>query len=116
MMVPGPVQSAVALAYGDDVHVETQRATYLGRLALLSEALQVAGVHAPMPEGGFYLWCQREGDDGWSLARWIAEVSGLVTSPGELYGEAAANYVRIAVVQPDERLERAAQRLHVVRN
>ena len=112
MMVPGPVQSAVALAYNDDHHVELQRATYLGRLALLSEALQAAGVDAPMPEGGFYLWCSRDGDDGWTLAQWVAEVSGLVTSPGELYGEAALNFLRVAVVQPDDRLERAATRLH----
>jgi aspartate/methionine/tyrosine aminotransferase len=32
-------------------------------------------------------------------------------SPGELYGDAGAPFVRIAVVQPDERLALVASRL-----
>jgi aspartate/methionine/tyrosine aminotransferase len=35
----------------------------------------------------------------------------LVVSPGELYGERGREYARLAVVQPDERLELAASRL-----
>lgn len=111
LMVPGPVQSAVALAYGDDVHVERQRATYRARLELMSAALERYGVSAPMPDGGFYLWCHASGRDGWQLAEDLAEVSGLIASPGELYGDEGASYARIAVVQPDDRLELAAERL-----
>jgi aspartate/methionine/tyrosine aminotransferase len=110
-MVPGPVQSAVALAYGDDAHVELQRERYLHRLELLSGALKRLDIDAPMPEGSFYLWCSRTGMDGWELALLLAQRSGLVVSPGELYGEAGTQFVRIAVVQPDERLELAASRL-----
>ena len=112
LMVPGPVQAAVAVAFGDDAHVRDQRAVYFERLAMMSEALTVAGVSAPMPEGGFYLWCHRDGDDGWQLAQWIAEVSGLVTSPGELYGDRGRDFVRLAVVQPTATLALAARRLH----
>jgi len=111
LMVPGPVQAAVALAYGDDAHVEVQRKRYLTRLELLSGALKRLDVDAPMPEGSFYLWCSKEGADGWALATMLAERSGLVVSPGELYGDAGKNFVRIAVVQPNERLELAAARL-----
>jgi aspartate/methionine/tyrosine aminotransferase len=35
----------------------------------------------------------------------------LVVSPGELYGESGRDFVRIAVVQPDERIELVATRL-----
>jgi succinyldiaminopimelate transaminase len=111
LMVPGPVQAAVAVAYGDDAHVEEQRARYWRRLELLSRALQRIGVDAPLPEGSFYLWCSQDGLDGWELATALAEKSGLVGSPGELYGDAGKNFVRIAVVQPDERLELVASRL-----
>jgi succinyldiaminopimelate transaminase len=111
LMVPGPVQAAVALAYGDDAHVVEQRARYLRRLELLSRALKHVDIDAPMPEGSFYLWCSSEGMDGWEIAALLAERSGLVVSPGELYGEAGKNFVRIAVVQPDERLELVASRL-----
>jgi succinyldiaminopimelate transaminase len=111
LMVPGPVQAAAALAYGDDEHVRVQRARYLARLELLSEALSACGITAPMPDGAFYLWCSKPGLDGWALASLLAERSGLVTSPGEFYGDVSADFVRIAVVQPEERLELAAQRL-----
>jgi aspartate/methionine/tyrosine aminotransferase len=114
LMVPGPVQSAVAVAYRDDEHVVAQRERYRSRLELLSRALGNVGVSAPIPEGGFYLWCVKEGEDGWSLAALLAERSGLVVSPGELYGDAGAEFARIAVVQPDERLELAASRLEGV--
>ena len=110
LMVAGPVQAAVALAYGDDEHVEVQRRRYHARLALLSSALTLAGAEASMPQGGFYLWCRVTGLDGWQLATRLAEVAGLVVSPGELYGD-GGDYVRIAVVQSDERLELAASRL-----
>ena len=110
-MVPAPVQAAVAVAYHDDAHVALQRDRYWSRLTLMSDALSDFGVHAPMPEGAFYLWCSKEGLDGWALAREIAERSALVVSPGELYGEDGRNFVRVAVVQSDERLAVAAARL-----
>ena len=111
LMVPGPVQEAVAVAYDDDAHVELQREIYRRRLSLIREALLKVGLTCPTPEGTFYLWAQWPGHDGFETARMLAERSGLVVSPGELYGEAGAAFVRVAVVQPDERLEVAARRL-----
>jgi aspartate/methionine/tyrosine aminotransferase len=35
----------------------------------------------------------------------------MLVSPGEFYGEAGAGHVRIAVVQPDERIDLVARRL-----
>jgi succinyldiaminopimelate transaminase len=110
-MVPAPVQAAVAVAYNDDAHVDTQRERYRSRLTLMSAALRDYGVDVPMPEGSFYLWCSKEGLDGWELASEIAERSALVVSPGELYGQAGRNFVRLAVVQSDDRLALAASRL-----
>jgi aspartate/methionine/tyrosine aminotransferase len=110
-MVAGPVQAAVAVALHDDEHVLVQRKRYRDRLELLAGALASLDIAAPFPEGSFYLWCTKEGLDGWALAQFIAERSGLVVSPGELYGDAGASFVRLAVVQPDERLALAAARL-----
>lgn len=111
LMVAAPVQSAVALAYDDDDHVEDQRDVYYRRLNVLGSALRDAGVACPAPAGSFYLWCSRPGMDGWQLATWLAEVAGLIVSPGELYGPAGSEYARIALVQPDVAIERAAHRL-----
>jgi succinyldiaminopimelate transaminase len=110
-MVPGPIQAAVAVAYNDDEHVNVQRTIYRTRLEQMSQALIAFGIDAPFPEGAFYLWCSKEGMDGWELAALLAERSGLIVSPGELYGDAGAHFVRVAVVQPDDRLALAASRL-----
>ncbi|MBW4029614.1 MAG: aminotransferase class I/II-fold pyridoxal phosphate-dependent enzyme [Acidobacteria bacterium] len=111
LMVAAPVQAAVAAAYDNDEHVERQRDVYYRRLHVLGEALRAARVRCPAPQGSFYLWCSREGMDGWQLAAWLAEVAGLIVSPGELYGPGGGDFARIAMVQPDDRIELAAQRL-----
>jgi len=113
LMVPGPVQAAGAVAYSDDAHVEVQRGIYLERLRLVSDALRGAGYEAPMPEGAFYLWVPVPGhlDDGWEFAEELARRAGLLVSPGDLYGPEGAPFVRLAVVQPTERLELALERL-----
>ena len=44
----------------------------------------------------------------------VAAEGGAVVAPGELYGEAGADHVRIAVVQPDDRIALVANRLGAV--
>jgi aspartate/methionine/tyrosine aminotransferase len=112
-MVPGPVQAAAVAAFDDDSHVDEQRERYRGRLELLAAALAAVGVDCALPAGAFYLWVPAPGGDAWALARRLAAEAGAVVSPGEFYGPAGADHVRIAVVQPDERLALVAQRLGV---
>jgi len=113
LMVPGPVQAAAVAAWGDEGHVAVQRSRYDERLALLSEALTAAGCPTPLPAGGFYLWpgVPERWADGWAMAEDLARVSGMLVSPGDLYGPGGARHVRIAVVQPTERLAGVAKRL-----
>jgi succinyldiaminopimelate transaminase len=110
-MVPGPVQAAAVAAWGDDQHVREQRRRYHDRLETMRAALASAGVDAPMPAGAFYLWAPAPGGDAWGLARRLAEEGGVLVSPGEFYGDAATGHVRVAVVQPDDRIALVAQRL-----
>jgi aspartate/methionine/tyrosine aminotransferase len=105
-MVPGPVQAAAAVAFDDDEHVDVQRERYRRRLALLGQALGAAG-----PAGAFYLWVAAPGGDGWALAAELAGGAGCLVSPGDFYGPSGSGHVRIAVVQPDDRLELVAERL-----
>lgn len=113
LMVPGPVQAAAVAALSDDDHVEEQRRRYRQRLDFMADALCGAGLEVEVPAGGFYLWMPVPGDlgDGWSLTETLALEAGLLVSPGEFYGPDGARFVRLAVVQPMERLERAAGRL-----
>lgn len=113
LMVPGPVQAGAVVAFDDDSHVVTQRARYLERLAFLAGVLTDAGLPVATPAGGFYLWVPVPEDeaDGWSLCDRLADDAGLLVSPGELYGEHGRGHVRVAVVQPMDRLELVAERL-----
>jgi aspartate/methionine/tyrosine aminotransferase len=113
LMVPGPVQAGAAAALGDDAHVDEQRARYLERLRFLVGALTSAGYPARLPEGSFYLWVAAPAGvgDGWALTEELARTGGLLVSPGEFYGPDGANFVRVAAVQPMERLELFAERI-----
>jgi len=110
-MVPGPVQAAAVAAWADDAHVDAQRARYQSRLVTMADALDLVGVDVPLPAGAFYLWAPAPDGDAWALARRLAAQGGVLVSPGEFYGPEGAGHVRVAVVQPDERLALVADRL-----
>jgi aspartate/methionine/tyrosine aminotransferase len=112
LLVPGPAQAAAVVALDDDEHVAMQRDRYRRRLDVMSAVLakwidqDVAG-----PGGGFYLWL--DVTDGWAFAERLAKEGGALVSPGEFYGERFGGFVRVAVVQPDDRLDLVARRLGV---
>jgi aspartate/methionine/tyrosine aminotransferase len=113
-MVPGPVQHAAAVALGQDGAVEAQRTVYRRRLERMSAILTEAyGLAAPLPGGGFYLWARAPGDDAWGFAAKLAADAGVLVSPGDFYGTRSSGYVRVAMVQPDDRIELVARRLGV---
>jgi succinyldiaminopimelate transaminase len=114
LMVPGPAQAAGVAALRDDAHVETQRERYLERLTYLAGVLGAYGCPVALPEGGFYLWVPVPADrfpDAWAMAEALAADGGLLVSPGDLYGDDGAGHVRVAVVQPMERLALVGDRL-----
>jgi succinyldiaminopimelate transaminase len=110
-MVPGPAQLAGAVAYEDDVHVDAQRAVYRARLDRFLPALRGAGFDVDLPGGSFYLWAKSPVGTGWDAANWLAEKAGILASPGDFYGRSSDDYVRVAMVQPDDRIELAIDRL-----
>jgi aspartate/methionine/tyrosine aminotransferase len=110
LLVPGPAQAAGAVALADDAHVATQRDLYRARLERLGSVLaRWAGVDIEMPKGAFYLWF--DAGDGWDFAERLARDGGALVSPGDFYGTAGAQFVRAAVVQPDDRIDLVASRL-----
>lgn len=112
MMVPGPAQAAGAVALADDRHVTQQRDRYLARLRRMADILgRWSGLEVPLPQGGFYLWFHV--GDAWEFTERLAREAGALVSPGDFYGSAGSEYVRVAVVQPDDRIELVAQRLGI---
>ncbi|AOS61724.1 succinyldiaminopimelate transaminase [Actinoalloteichus hymeniacidonis] len=109
MMVPRPVQAAMAAAMADDEHLVEQRARYAARRDLLAPALRAAGFAIEHSEAGLYLWATR-GEDVWRSVSWFAE-RGILVAPGSFYGPAGAAHVRVALTGTDERIASAVERL-----
>jgi succinyldiaminopimelate transaminase len=110
MMVPGPAQAAGIAALDDDTHVAIQRERYLRRLERVADVLgRWSGSEIRLPDGGFYLWF--DAGDGWAFTERLAAEGGALVSPGDFYGAGGAQFVRVAVVQPDQRIELVAARL-----
>ena len=112
-MVPGPVQAAAVAAWAT-TPTSTSSATATaapraaGRILATADAgldaaaarrrLLPLGARRPTATPGHW-------PDGWPPTR------GLLASPGEFYGEAGAGHVRLALVQPDDRIELVGRRL-----
>ncbi|HEY3096307.1 MAG TPA: succinyldiaminopimelate transaminase [Acidimicrobiia bacterium] len=112
LMTPGPVQAAAAAALADDAHVDEQRERYARRRALAVDVLRACDLVHDGGPSTFYLWLRDAdgGEDGWSIARRLAE-RGLLVAAGELYGPGGAAHVRLSLTQTDERLALAFERL-----
>ncbi len=113
LMVPAPVQHAMAVALRDTEHVERQRSVYAVRRALLLEALTDAGLDVdPETAAGLYLWVSDPANptDSWALVNRLADL-GILVAPGDFYGTAAHGRVRVALTATDERIQAAASRI-----
>ncbi|HSN43436.1 MAG TPA: succinyldiaminopimelate transaminase [Propionibacteriaceae bacterium] len=109
MMVPTPVQEAMRVLLGDQGHVEAQRERYLARRRALRPALEAAGFRVDHSEGSLYLWVTR-GEDCRATVDWMAE-RGILVAPGDFYGAAGRQHVRVALTATDERIAAAVTRL-----
>jgi succinyldiaminopimelate transaminase len=109
MMVPGPVQAAMAAALDDDEHVGEQRERYRRRRDVLRSALLAAGFRIDHSEAGLYLWATRD-EPAASTLDWLA-ARGILAAPGYFYGPTGERHVRLALTATDERIEAAAGRL-----
>ncbi|WP_406312090.1 succinyldiaminopimelate transaminase [Streptosporangium sp. NBC_01639] len=109
MIVPAPVQAAMAVALDDDGHAEEQRARYAARRAALRPALEAAGWEIEHSTAGLYLWAT-DGTDCWTQVQGLAR-RGILVAPGDFYGKAGGEYIRIAMTASDERISAAVRRL-----
>jgi len=109
LLVPLPVQAAMAAAFGDDVHVEEQRKRYGSRREQLAAAVSSAGFRIDDSEAGLYLWVTR-GEAAMTTVDWFAE-RGILVAPGTFYGPGGGQHIRIALTATDERVTAAVSRL-----
>ncbi len=102
------VQRASVAAWGDERHVEEQRARYAEKRALFLDLFQAKGIQVAGTVATFYLWVKVPG--GRPSAAWGSELleHGIVVAPGSYFGPEGEGYVRMAMVPTIEDCRRAA--------
>jgi LL-diaminopimelate aminotransferase len=104
-----------ALKLGDKI-VEPSRKIYQERRDILVEGLHAVGLECEKPRATFYVWvsCPK----GLSSAEFTAKLldeAGVVTTPGNGFGDAGEGYVRFTVCVDKERLREVAERIRRVK-
>jgi len=111
--VPQAIQWAgIEALEGPQSCLEEMRTVYQRRRDLMVRGLRQIGLSVDSPKASFYLWV--EVPKGYTSARTtlhLLQQAGIVTTPGNGFGEPGEGYFRISLTVPQERLEEAVARL-----
>ncbi len=108
----GILRMGITALQQPEAWVREQVAVFRERRDVLVRALQEAGWEVPLPRATLYLWARVPGEvDDVAFAVELCRRTGVALSPGQGFGPGGRGYVRIALVQPPERLEEAAARI-----
>ena len=117
--VPDFIQDAAIAALGDEAHVEAARASYTRRKERLRAAFRACGLPDADPDATVFLWqpVPPPFDDESFSQLMLDPRLGLVVIPGSWLSETVdgenpgRGHVRWSLTAPEDRVERAAQRL-----
>jgi len=104
-----------ALHLGDEI-VEPSRRVYQERRDILVSGLRAAGLECEKPRATFYVWVSAP--KGLTSAQFTAKLLdevGVVTTPGNGFGEVGEGYVRFTICVAKERLREVTERIRQVR-
>ena len=102
-----------ALSPDADAEVASMNELYRRRRDLVCDALRGIGVDVRPPHSTIYVWAPvPDGfDSSEAYCEHVLERTGVVLTPGAVYGPAGEGWFRISLTTPDERLLEAVQRL-----
>jgi alanine-synthesizing transaminase len=110
MFAPTQLAAATALA-SCDADVAANRERYKHRSKLLIDGLAKAGWQVPLPVASMFVWAPiptthaHLGAVGFASA--LLEHARVAVSPGVGFGPGGEGYVRFALIEPDDRAQRA---------
>ncbi|MBU9713056.1 LL-diaminopimelate aminotransferase [Evansella tamaricis] len=109
-----PIQrAAVTALQHSSVFSEKLRGVYRKRRDILVEGLNGAGWKVDAPDASMFIWAKvPEGFNSTSFAYQLIDETGVVVTPGNAFGETGEGFVRIALVQDNEVLKKAVQKLN----
>jgi alanine-synthesizing transaminase len=109
-----PIQVAAAAALnGPQECVEEMRRTYKNRRDCLVEAMARAGWDIPPPPATMFAWAplpaQMRELGSLEFSKLLLEKAGVAVSPGVGFGEYGEGFIRIALVENEQRIRQAAR-------
>lgn len=113
------VQAASMAAWGDENHVEENRAKYRAKFASTGHDF-ARYLPAWIPQGGFFLWARVPDGDDEGFAKWLYGQAGITVLPGSYLGREVdgvnpgKGYVRIAFVPEIAKLREAAMAIEML--
>lgn len=99
-----------------DAAVEAQAAVYQGRRDVLVEALRRIGWEVTLPRAGMFVWAKvpeawLKRMDTLQFAMKLLEEGDVAVSPGSGFGPAGEGYLRMALVENENRLRQAVRQI-----
>ena len=107
-----PIQmAAIAALNGDQSCVERTRKAYERRRDVLCESFGKAGWAIEKPKATMFVWAPLPGNyqNSQEFAMELVEKAGVLVTPGSAFGESGAGFVRMALVQDEEAILKAAE-------
>jgi LL-diaminopimelate aminotransferase len=96
----------------DESVTDGLRMTYQERRDVLVPGLKKLGLDVDPPPAAFYVWVTvPKGYTSASLTAHLLEKAGIVTTPGNGFGEPGEGYIRMTVTTSKERLAEAVERI-----
>ncbi|MEA3493612.1 MAG: LL-diaminopimelate aminotransferase [Candidatus Margulisiibacteriota bacterium] len=93
-------------------YLDNMRATYQKRRDIMVDGLNSLGWNIKKPMAAMYLWIPvPSGFNASSFTNHLIHETGVVVSPGIGFGELGEGYVRISLVDTEERLKEALSRM-----
>jgi LL-diaminopimelate aminotransferase len=103
-----------ALRLGEKI-VEPSRKIYQERRDILVDGLRAVGLNCEKPRATFYVWVEcPKGLSSADFTTKLLENAGVVTTPGNGFGEAGEGFVRFTVCVDKDRLKEVAERIRQV--
>lgn len=111
-----PIQVAATIALdGDQTCVDEIRATYDKRMHILLEAFENAGWKLQKPRASMFVWAKLpEGKrhlKSLEFSKQLLQRASVAVSPGVGFGEAGDEYVRIALIENENRIRQVARNI-----
>ncbi|MEO6395469.1 MAG: LL-diaminopimelate aminotransferase [Devosia sp.] len=111
-----PIQVAAAAALnGTDDIIKEVRDTYRARRDVMVESFTRAGWAIPSPKATMFVWSpipDRYADLGsLEFAKLLIQETGVAVAPGVGFGEYGDQYVRLALVENEQRIRQAARNI-----